>query len=218
VSAHTQESSEHPGSMTNGWSAARFMGSGLGVALALTAVAFIAFGARNEGTVVALKLTARWSFLWFWLAYVASALAKLFGHRFDGLARQGRELGLAFAAAQLAHVGLILWLFRISNDTGDLMSLFWIGILCTYLVAIFSFVQLRESLVRRTWWFVRTVAIEYIAFVFAIDFIVDPLRAQGPGAYPWSYVPFAALLVGGTGLRVAAYTARIRRPSNRGIL
>ena len=55
------------------------------------------------------------------------------------------------------------------------------------------------------WWWLRTFSIEYIAFVFALDFILEPLRARGLDDYPWTYVPFALMLFGGAGLHLAAY-------------
>jgi hypothetical protein len=173
--------------------------TGLLVALALAAAVLFLFGAGERGTALALRLTARWSFLPFWLAYSGSALAKLFGPRFDALARRGRELGLAFAAAQLIHIGLILWLYR---GPGEGMGFFWIGILCTYLLALFSVPHLRAAL-GRFWGLFRTMALEYIAIVFAADFILLPWKADH--TYPWSYLPFALMLVTGAGLRVTVY-------------
>jgi hypothetical protein len=49
---------------------------------------------------------------------------------------------------------------------------------------------------------------QYIALVFAVDFIVDPLQASGVDRYPLSYLPFVMMLVGGAALRIAA---RLRR-------
>jgi hypothetical protein len=48
------------------------------------------------------------------------------------------------------------------------------------------------------------VAMGYIAFVFAVDFIIGQLQKHGAGGYPVSYVPFAVMLAGGFGLRVVA--------------
>jgi hypothetical protein len=45
---------------------------------------------------------------------------------------------------------------------------------------------------------------EYIALTFAADFIYGPLHAAGLGKYPVGYVPFALMLIGGVGLRIAA--------------
>jgi hypothetical protein len=196
-----------------GWwpvTTASWMGAALLIALASAAIVLAIFGAGNRGTELALRVTARWSFLLFWLAYAGGAMAWLCGPRLGGLARRGRELGLAFASAHLVHVGLVLWLF---SGPGRGMVFFWAGILCTYLLALFSLPRLRDSLGPRLWRIVRTIAIEYIALVFAADFILDPLQAGGLGKYPLSYLPFALMLVGGAGLRVAAFSDRkLRHP------
>jgi len=65
------------------------------------------FGAGERGTHVALQATARLSFVLFWPAYCAAALAALFGPSFQPLQRHVREFGLAFAAAHLVHLGLV---------------------------------------------------------------------------------------------------------------
>jgi hypothetical protein len=173
------------------------------VAFALAAIVLAIFGAGDRGTVLALRVTARWSFLLFWLAYTGGAMATLCGPRFGGLARRGRELGLAFASAQLVHVSLVLWLFYVTTGPGG-MILFWVGVLCTYLLALFSLPRLHDLLGPRLWRMSRTIALEYIALVFAADFILAPLQADGFGKYPLTYLPFAFMLIAGAGLRVAA--------------
>jgi hypothetical protein len=92
------------------------------VATALAAVVFEAVDPHDR-VAVALRVTARWSFVLFWLAYAAGAMATLWGPPFTGLARHGREFGLAFASAQLVHVGLILL-----SGSGAGMAFFWVGI------------------------------------------------------------------------------------------
>ena len=52
-------------------------------ALALAAAVLAALGAGERGTHVALQATARLSFVLFWPAYAAAALAALFGPRFS---------------------------------------------------------------------------------------------------------------------------------------
>ncbi len=173
------------------------------VALALAAIVLAIFGAADRGTVLALRVTARWSFLLFWLAYSGGAMAALFGPRLGGLAGRGRELGLAFASAQLVHVSLVLWLFYVTTGPGG-MILFWVGVLCTYLLALFSLPRLRDLFAPRLWRIFRTIALEYIALVFAADFILAPLQTGGLGKYPLTYLPFALMLIAGAGLRLAA--------------
>ena len=180
------------------------MAGGLVIAFVVAATMLAIFGTGDRGTSIALRATARWSFLLFWLAYVGGALARLFGPRSNALAQQGRAMGLAFASAQLIHVALILWLFYLAAGPGGDMLVFWAGILCTYLLALFSWPRLRDALGPRLWRILRTIAMEYIAYVFAVDFILIPLNEHGVGGYPHSYVPFAVMLVGGLSLRIAA--------------
>jgi hypothetical protein len=176
------------------------------VAVVLALIVLAIFGAGERGTAIALRATARWSFILFWLAYTGTAMATLFGSRLAALSRRGRELGFAYAAAQLVHVGLVLRLIDIATDPQGDMLFFWVGILCTYLLALFSLPRLRRILGIPLWSVFRTVALEYIALVFAADFILGPLQSKGLAHYPWSYLPFAFFLVVGAGLRVVAYT------------
>lgn len=193
-----------------------WMAAGFVVASLLAALALSLFGLGERGTGIALRLTARWSFLLFWLAYAGSAMAKLFGPRFGGLARRGRDFGLTYASAQVVHVGLVLWILYLAPGKNGGMLFFWVGILCTYLLALFSLPGFRETLGPRLWRMFRTVALEYIALVFAADFILGPLQAATrPGEYPLlTYAPFALMLVAGAGLRLAS-VARYRLPPKR---
>ena len=77
--------------------------------------------------------------------------------------------------------------------------------LCTYLLALFSVQQLRDALGLRIWRTFRLIALEYIALVFADDFILAPLQAAAFRSYPLTYLPFAVMLVAGAGLRLAAF-------------
>jgi hypothetical protein len=178
------------------------------VATALAAVVFEAVDPHDR-VAVALRVTARWSFVLFWLAYTAGAMATLWGPPFTGLARHGREFGLAFASAQLVHVGLILL-----SGSGAGMAFFWVGIAFTYLLALLSVPRLRDAVGPRLWQICLLIALNYIALVFAADFIEEPLKRGGIAHYPLSYLPFALMLVGGICLRVAAFAHRKLR--NRG--
>jgi hypothetical protein len=184
------------------WMTASFL-----VAAALAAIIFGAVDAHDR-VGVALRVTARWSFLLFWLGYTGSAMATLWGPPFTGLARHGREFGLAFASAQLVHVGLILL-----SGSGAGMAFFWAGIVFTYLLALFSLPGLRDALGPRLWRICLVISLNYIALVFAADFIEGPLKSRGIANYPLSYVPFALMLVAGVVLRAAA---SIRRNYSRG--
>ena len=76
-----------------------WMGVAFGVALGIAAAVLTLYGTDPKGLVAALRMTARWAFLLFWMAYIGGAMT-------TPLARRGREFGLAYAAAMLVHVGL----------------------------------------------------------------------------------------------------------------
>ncbi len=187
-----------------------WMAAGFLVSLAAAATVLAVAGAGEHGTALALRVTARWCFLLFWLAYAGSALTRFCGPRFAVLARRGREFGLAFAAALLVHVGLVLWLMDVAADQRAPMPLFWGGVVCTYTLALLSLPRLRSWLGPRAWRISCEGAMQYIALVFAVDFTVGPLVANGPDKYPLSYLPFGIMLLGGAFLRLVAQIRRQR--------
>jgi hypothetical protein len=182
------------------------------IAVASTAVVLAIFGVGERGTTIALRVTARWSFVLFWFAYTGGAMARLFGSHLAGLARHGRDFGLAFASAQIVHVGLVLWVFYLAPGENGKMVFFWVGIVCTYLLALFSLPRLREALGPRLWRISCIIAMEYIALVFFVDFIRIPLQENGFVSYPVSYLPFALMLIGGVGLRVVSFARFAANP------
>jgi len=202
-------------SILNWWPAtpSSWIAIGFVVAFTLAATVLLIFGFGERATTIALRLTARWSFLPFWLAYAGGAMSKLFGPRFAGLARRGRDLGFAFASAQLVHVTLVLWLFYLAPGTNGGMLFFWIGIACTYLLALFSLPRLRDALGARLWRICCEIALDYIMLVFAVDFISIPLQAGGFDKYPLTYAPFSIMLIIGVGFRFSALARAHMRPS-----
>lgn len=174
------------------------------LSLALAALVLATAGMGEHGTVLALRITARWCFLLFWPAYAGSALARFCGPRVAVLARRGRTFGLAFAGALSVHVALVLWLMAVAADQRTPMLLFWAGVACTYALALFSLPRLRDWFGPRTLRIFSESAMQYIAMVFAVDFVIEPLRANGPEKYPLTYLPFVVMLLGGALLRLAA--------------
>jgi hypothetical protein len=180
-------------------------------ATALALVVLVRLTSTGPGQLgAALRVTARWSFIWFWMASVGGALATLFGSRFQGMARRGREFGLAFASAHLVHLGLVVLLYYATANPPPLASLifFGIGVFWTYLLAVLSIAQFSALLPQKAWRIVRRIGIEYIAFVFLVDFAKNPL---GHGLLGFiAYLPFQILAIAGPLLRLAA-DARRRR-------
>jgi hypothetical protein len=176
--------------------------AGVCVAVLLSVLALAEFGRRERGIGFALMLTGRWAFLLFWPAYAGAGVAALLGGKFVFLKRHGRELGLAFAAAMLVHVALIGWLCAIGAAPGTGTFVFFgVGLVCIYTLALFSLAGLQRRLGRRTWWLLRTVAMNYIAYAFATDFLFDPFG--GGLAHTVLYAPFALLSL----LGFAAYAS-----------
>ena len=188
------------------WMAAAFCAA-LGLAIAVLA----AMGPHQKAIGMALRLTGRLSFLFFWPAYAGSATAVLFGRRFAILARYGREFGLAFASAQLVHLALVISLIWISHRpvADGIMPFFAVGIVWTYLLAFSSAERLQHVFSPNLWRIFRNLGVEYIAFVFFADFVIGPI--QSGIEHPIAYVPFSLLLIFGSLLRMAAMVRRSGR-------
>jgi hypothetical protein len=187
--------------------AAVWMGSAFCAALGLAALVLAALGPGVHGTIVALQVTARFSFLLFWLAYAAGAMTTLFGPAFEPLKRRARELGLAFASAHLVHLGLVAWLTYIGAAPALGVFLFFgIAVLWIYLITLFSIRRLHKALGPKGWWLLRVIGLNYIAFAFAKDFLGNP--QFGSFRYLVTYLPFAALSVAGPLLCLAAFMHR----------
>jgi hypothetical protein len=191
-----------------------WMGMAFAVALGLAAVVLAIEGIDAKSLRMGLRVTARWSFLLFWVAYAGRAMATLFGSAFAPLARRGREFGLAYAAAMLIHVGLVVWLFQLTSRaplSGNSLLFFVIGIVWTYLLALFSFGRLVEALGPMGWRILRIAGLNYILLAFASDFVPAVIR-HGTGQYGvWrliAYVPFAAMSVAAPLLVLAAAAHR----------
>ncbi len=184
-----------------------WMGAAFAVALVLIlAVHLGVVQGHRLGT--ALRVTARWSFLWFWLASAAGALATLFGASFLPLAQRGRDFGLAYASAHTAHVGLVaLLLYRtVTPFPRTTLIFFGIGVFWTYLLALLSAGRLSAMLNPAVWRVVRTLGVEYISFAFLVDFAKNPFK-HGIGHF-LAYLPFLALALAGPLLRLAAALKR----------
>jgi hypothetical protein len=172
-------------------------GTAFGIALAVAAIVLGVDGTDNAGVRLALELTARWSFLLFFLAYAGNALAALFG--WTALRGHGREFGLSFASAHLVHVGLVIWLGYILGRvplSGGLLLFFLAGLFFTYLLAALSFGGVRA--LGRFWPPLRFIGMNYILIAFARDFVLPvlhPKPAQYNVAHFIAYAPFAVLSI-----------------------
>lgn len=172
-----------------------WMAAAFGIALAIAVMTLVLQGADNRGTRLALELTARWSFLLFFLAYAGSAIANLF--HIDQLAGRGREFGLAFAAAHLVHVGLIVWLGHVLGRvplSGGLLLFFLIALFATYVLAGFSFGGVK-TIGPAAWRWIRFLGMNYILIAFGRDFVLPVLYPKPSQINPGHYLFYAPFLV-----------------------
>jgi hypothetical protein len=190
---------------------ALWMGTAFAIALAVAALVLVFAGAGNKGVRLALELTARWSFLLFWLAYAGNAVAALFG--LPILAGHARNFGLAFAAAHAVHIGLIVWLTHILGRAVLPPGLFWFfmaGLFWTYLLAGLSFGGVK-ALGPALWRWIRVIGMNYILVAFGRDFVLPvlyPKPAQINLGHFAFYAPFMVLAIAAPLLVLAAHTRR----------
>ena len=178
-----------------------------GGALALAVAILAAEGTGYDGLRLGVRVTARWSFLYFWLSYAGGATAILFGPAFAGMARVARSSGLAFAAALQVHIGLVVWLGVVTGRVplqGGVLWFFLVALLFTDLLALLS-VGIGMDRVGRLRRPLLLLGTTYILIAFGRDFV---LGALGATARSWvdaaEYVPFAVLSVIAIPLRLAA--------------
>lgn len=180
----------------------------VGGGLALAVAVLIGYGTGPAGLTLAVRVTARWSFLFFWLSYAGGAMAILFGPAFAGLARQARAFGLAFAAALQVHIGLVIWLGVAIGQIplhGRILWFFLLALFITYQLALLSFGIGMRSL-GHLWRPLLFLGTTYILAAFGLDFVLGALnRETQHWLYFTAYVPFALLSLIAIPLRLGAF-------------
>ena len=179
-------------------------GGGLALAVAVLA----GYGTGPDGIGQAVRYTARWSFLFFWLSYAGGAMAILFGSAFAGLARQARALGLAFATALQVHIGLVVWLGVVIGQIplqGLVLWFFLVALFFAYLLVLLSF-GIGMRTLGRLWRPLLFLGTTYILIAFGRDFVPGALDQKTQHwLYAAEYVPFALLSLIAIPLRLAAF-------------
>lgn len=186
-----------------GWMIGAFGGAAV-----LAVAVLIRYGAGADGLRLAVRLTARWAFLFFWLSYAGGAMATLFGPACTGLARRARSLGLAFASALQVHIGLVIWLGVVIDQIplrGAVLWFFLIALLFTYGLVLVSFGIGMRSL-GRLWRPLLLLGTTYILVAFGRDFVLGALNHKSlHWLYAAEYVPFAVCSLIAIPLRLAAF-------------
>jgi len=166
-----------------------------GGAFALAVAVLAGYGTGPDGLTRGVRVTARWSFLFFWFSYAGGAMAILFGPAFAGLARRARALGLAFATALVFHIGLVVWLGVVIGQIPLQGGVLW-----------FFLVGIGMRMLGPLWRPLLFVSTTYILIAFSRDFVLGALdQKTQQWRYAAEYVPFALLSLIAIPLRLAAF-------------
>ena len=188
----------------------------LNLGLAGALIGFV--GADRSGTELALRMTARVSFVWFMLVFVAAPLHQLRPSRAsDWLLRRRRALGVVFGFSMAIHVAFILRLYELHAPARPPMVTeadFFIGIPGLVLVALLTLTSL-ESLRQRlgpvAWHRLHTTGIWVVWAIFFLC-LVDSVGRKTTDHPVLAYYAFIAVLLFGVGLRVLAARRRAASP------
>ena len=171
-------------------------------------------GADIPGTELALRMTARVSFVWFMLAFIATPLDELRPSRVSAwLKSRRRALGVIFGLSMAIHVCFILRLFALHAPERPPMVTdadFLIGIPGLVLVALLTITSL-EALKQRlgpvVW---RRLHATGIWVVWAIFFLclVDSVGRKATAHPMLAYHLFIGVLLVALAMRVAAARRR----------
>lgn len=182
-----------------------------GIAAALLVFA----GSDRDATELALRTTARVSFVWFMLAFIASPLHQLrpTSRTADWLLRHRRALGVIFGLSMSIHVGFILRLYVLHAPARPPMVTeadFYIGIpglVMVALLTITSLEALKQRLGATAWRRLHTTGIWVVWAIFFLC-LVDSVGRKETLHPVLAYYLFIAVLLFGLALRVAAARRR----------
>ena len=189
---------------------ATLVNGGLAASLLLLA------GSGIAGTELALRTTARVSFVWFMLAFVASPLQQLRPSRVsEWLVRRRRALGVIFGLSMSIHVGFILRLFALHAPARPPMVTdadFFIGIpglVMVALLTITSAAAAKRRLGPAAWQRLHTTGIWVVWLIFFLC-LVDSVGRKTTMHPVLAYYAFITVLLLGLSLRILAARARLR--------
>src|SRR5262245_25355163 len=180
------------------------------LALALLVLA----GSDIAATELALRTTARVSFVWFMLAFVASPLWQLHPSPATAwLLRRRRALGVIFGLSMAIHVGFILRLYHLHAPQRPPMVTdadFVIGVPGLVLVALLTITSieaLKQRLGTVAWRRLHTTGIWVVWTIFFLC-LVDSVGRKTTNHPVLAYYTFIAVLLLGVVLRVIAARQR----------
>lgn len=167
-------------------------------------------GSGEAGTGEALRATARLAFVPFVLAFVARPLHDLWpGRPSVWLFANRHTLGVSFGLCMSTHLGLILWLHRLSAPhvpKAVTLADYVIGgpgLLLVFVMLVTSARRVRAAIGARAWRRIHTSGQYFVWFIF-LACLVDSYGRKSP-PYPASdYLPFIAVLLAAMAIRLGA--------------
>jgi DMSO/TMAO reductase YedYZ heme-binding membrane subunit len=184
------------------------------LSLTVAGVVLAAGGGGRDATRLALRTTARVSFVYFMLAFVASPLARLRPGPFSRwLLRRRRALGVAFAASMSVHVGCILRLYTLYaperppmvTDADFLIGI--PGLVLVALMAVTSLIAVRRRIAPAHWRRLHTAGIYVVWSIFFLC-LVDSVSRKETNHPVTAYYVFILVLLAAMALRIAALRHR----------
>jgi len=184
------------------------------VNLGLAAALLLCAGSDAAGTELALRLTARVSFVWFMLVFVAAPLQQLRPSRAGAwLLRRRRALGVIFGLSMSIHAGFILRLYQLHAParppmvTGADLLIGIPGLVLVALLTVTSLDSLKQWVGPVAWQRLHTTGIWVVWAIFFLC-LVDSVGRKTTAHPVLAYQLFIAVLVVGLGLRVLASRRR----------
>jgi DMSO/TMAO reductase YedYZ heme-binding membrane subunit len=173
----------------------------------------------REATRLALRTTARLSFVYFMLAFVATPLARLRpSDATRWLVRRRRAFGVAFGGSMTIHVGCIARLYGLYAPERPPMVTdadFFVGVPGLVLVALMtitSFMAVRRRMTPALWRRLHRTGLWVVWSIFFLC-LVDSVGRKETDHPVTAYYAFIAVLLAGLSLRVAAERVSRRQPT-----
>lgn len=166
----------------------------VGIALVVFFGVFLLHGFDEHTLRLNIRLSARFSFLIFCLAFVASALQYFFKGQFTFWLLMNRKfIGISFAIIHLIHLSFLMLLqykFHPLFEMAEMTSLLGgvVAYLFVVLMLITSFDGVKSKLSNKVWKVIHTVGGYWIAIFFLLSYGLRVINE-------WEYVPLLLLLI-----------------------
>ncbi len=185
------------------------LGAGLAGGVVVLAATLAGTDGGEHGAALAARHTARFSALWFLVAFAAGPLARIARASWARLlVRERRGIGLGFCAAHTVHLAaIVLWLGRGGAAGAATLAAGGLGYLFVFAMAATSNDAAVHRLGARRWLALHTAGQYYLWFVFAQTYLG---RVLAPDARP-VHLALAVAVAAAMGLRLFTVLTRYDR-------